>query len=73
MDRERILSRKLEKLDELKLALVSRGNREEIIGEIKETEEDLEAILMDLGYINDDREQKENSFKTYRCYRDLCE
>lgn len=68
---ERILARKFEKLNKLKEELVLRNSladKKEIIEDIKETEEDLEAILLDYEYIKE--ESNNRNFKSYRCYRD---
>ena len=67
---ERILSRKFEKLNILKEELLLRNSTEDkskVIKDIKEAIEDLEAILLDYGYI---KEECERSFQSYRCYRD---
>ena len=67
---ERILSRKFEKLNILKEELLLRNSTEDkskVIKDIKEAIEDLEAILLDYGYI---KEECRGSFKAYRCYRD---
>lgn len=60
MPKERILSKKFEQLNELKLALVSRSDmsREEIVEKIKDTVEELEIILEDFNYINTTEEDR---------------
>lgn len=72
---ERILTREFEKINRLKIELVSRGQRshKEIVNEIKEVTEDLEAILVDLGYLNDESDEiniEDRGVRTYRCFRE---
>lgn len=69
MNNERILERKFDKLNRLKSMLVSRVDVEEsnIIDDIKETVEDLEAILLDFEYI---KPKEEVEYRTYRSFRD---
>lgn len=72
---ERILTREFEKINHLKIELVSRGQRshKEIVNEIKEVTEDLEAILVDLGYLNDESDEiniEDRGVRTYRCFRE---
>ena len=58
MQKERILNKKLTRINELKAKLVSRSDesKEEIIEEIKETMDDLELILEDFGYMENNEE-----------------
>ena len=60
MPKERILRKKFEQLDKLKLALVSREDesKEEIVEKIKETVDDLEVILEDFDYISEPKEER---------------
>lgn len=76
MKGERILSRKFNKINRLKKELVSRsqGDCKEIIEDIKEATDDLEAVLIDLGYLGEEEVYIESSeVRTYRCFRDECE
>ena len=78
MKGERILIRKFEKINSLKKELVSRGHRDnkDLVNDIKEVTEDLEAILFDLGYLNDKPDGifiDGNDVRTYRCFRDNAE
>lgn len=68
----KILERKLDKLNTLKGRLIDNSfrNNNEIIGDIKETVEDLEAILLDMEYIKEDKKIDTNSYRTYRSFRD---
>ena len=61
MSKERILTKKFDRINELKTKLVSRSeeSREDIIEDIKETMEDLELALEDFGYINTSDENRE--------------
>lgn len=54
MKPEKILNKKLDRLNKLKSLLISRTDRtkDEIVEEIKDTLEDLELILEDYEYIN---------------------
>lgn len=76
MKGERILSRKLDKLNSLKMALGyrSEGVKEEVIEEIKEVTEDLEAILLDLDYIKEENKDEcvveYRNYKTYKTFRE---
>lgn len=75
---EKILTRKFEKINRLKIELVSRSERShnDIVNDIKEVTEDLEDILLDLGYINDDTDEikvEDRSVRTYRCFRENVE
>lgn len=72
---ERILTREFEKINRLKIELVSRSQRshKEIVNEIKEVTEDLEAILVDLGYLNNESDEfniEDRGVRTYRCFRE---
>ncbi|MBE6050076.1 MAG: hypothetical protein E7214_05265 [Clostridium sp.] len=60
MPKERILSKKFEQLDKLKLALISRSDmsKEEIVDKIKDTVDELEIILEDFNYINNTEEDR---------------
>ncbi|MBU5486738.1 hypothetical protein KQI77_00960 [Clostridium sp. MSJ-8] len=70
----KILERKLDKLNTLKGRLIDnsfRNNNEKVIEDIKETVEDLEAILLDMEYIKEDNEDTSaDSYRTYRSFRD---
>lgn len=69
----KILERKLDKLNVLKGRLIedSFRNSEKIVEDIKETVEDLEAILLDLEYIKEeDKEINIDNYRTYRSFRD---
>lgn len=73
MKKERILSRKFDKLNSLKKALIYRSedSSERIVEEIKEVTEDLEAILLDLEYIKEeDLEEETFKYRTYKCFRE---
>lgn len=56
MNKERILNKKVEKLNELKSKLISRSDedKEVIVQRIKDTVDDIELILKDFEYIKDD-------------------
>ena len=77
MQKERILNKKLTRINELKAKLVSRSDesKEEIIEEIKETMDDLELILEDFRYMENNEEIdraddiEEYSEELYRNYR----
>lgn len=76
MKGERIINRYFEKINNLKKELVSRSQRDskEIVEDIKEAADDLEAVLLDLGYLGEDEVYiEETDVRTYRCFRDNAE
>lgn len=57
MPRERILDKKLDEINELKSKLVSRRgeSKEAVLEKLRESMDDLELILVDFGYISEQR------------------
>ena len=75
MDKERILNKKINTLNELKSRLVSRSeeDKEVIVQRIKDTVDDIELILKDFEYIKEEDEDQDVDIEMfikrggYRC------